>query len=81
MNPTERLIVDNLTVPLWYAGLAPGARVRVFALADVDAAPSVTRDPIAPSTFTVGAGAGFTDVVLPVSLRPKTVAALAVEVV
>ena len=32
INPTRRQLTKRLTVPLWYAGLAPGTKVRVHAL-------------------------------------------------
>ena len=54
VNPTSRGIVDNITVSLYYAGLAPGATV-VASVLNADAAAATSRPlPAASTRFVVG---------------------------
>jgi hypothetical protein len=84
INPTGSPVRTNVTLPLYYAGLPPGARVTVrrvpvglaaaaAAAAGVAAAEGQAARP-RDETHVVGAdGAGFTDVVRPAAaLRGRT---------
>ena len=73
--PAERLVV-----PLYYAGLAPGATVTVAAV-DLGNGRGLGV-PAAPQQHVLGAdkGAGPTDIVLEVSLPPRSYAAYLVSV-
>ena len=54
VNPTSRGIADNITVSLYYAGLAPGATV-VASVLNADAAAATSRPlPAASTRFVVG---------------------------
>jgi hypothetical protein len=80
--------VENLTIPLYYTGIPPGATVTIEPVhtstiaADIAAkrgggVPRETTErerTVTSFTLTVGADdrAGFTDVVLPVTVQPST---------
>ena len=81
VNPTARALpAERLVVPLYYAGLAPGATVTVAAV-DLGNGRGLGV-PAAPQQHVLGAdkGAGPTDIVLEVSLPPRSYAAYLVSV-
>jgi hypothetical protein len=83
VNPTSRGIVDNITVSLYYAGLAPGATV-VASVLNADAAAATSRPlPAASTRFVVGRdpAASLFDVVLPVKVDAFSYAAIALSLV
>ena len=83
VNPTSRGIADNITVSLYYAGLAPGATV-VASVLNADAAAATSRPlPAASTRFVVGRSeeASLFDVVLPVKVDAFSYAAIALSLV
>ena len=81
VNPTSRGIADNVTVSLYYAGLAPGATV-VASVLNADAAAASSRPlPAASTRFVVGRdpAASLFDVVLPVKVDAFSYAAVALS--
>ena len=83
VNPTSRGIADNITVSLYYAGLAPGATV-VASVLNADAAAATSRPlPAASTRFVVGRdpAASLFDVVLPAKVDAFSYAAIALSLV
>ena len=83
VNPTSRGIADNITVSLYYAGLAPGATV-VASVLNADAAAATSRPlPASVMRFVVGRdpAASLFDVVLPVKVDAFSYAAVALSLV
>ena len=83
VNPTSRGIADNVTVSLYYAGLAPGATV-VASVLNADAAAATSRPlPAAATRFVVGRdpAASLVEIVLPVKVDAFSYAAVALSLV
>ena len=83
VNPTSRGIADNITVSLYYAGLAPGATV-VASVLNADAAAATSRPlPASAARFVVGRdpAASLFGVVLPVKVDAFSYAAIALSLV
>ena len=86
LNPTDRAIKHRLVVPLYYTGLAPGSRVTVASLAtssgDGSAAARMPLGGSANETHTLGADedAGFTEIVLTVTVEAASYAVFGVSV-
>ena len=82
VNPTSRGIVDNITVSLYYAGLAPGATVVASVL---QTSPAATARPLPASStrFVVGRdpAASLFDVVLPVKVDAFSYASIGLSLV
>ena len=81
VNPTSKGLADNITVSLYYAGLAPGATV-VASFLNADAAAATSRPlPAASTRFVVGRdpAASLFDVVLPVKVDAFSYAAVALS--
>lgn len=67
-NPSNRTLADALAVPLYYAGIAPGTAVSIWAVAPGQPAALVRN-------ATVGSdGAGILEVSVPLSLGPLSYA-------
>ena len=81
VNPTSKGLADNITVSLYYAGLAPGATV-VASVLNADAAAATARPlPAASTRFVVGRdpAASLFDVVLPGKVDAFSYAAVALS--
>ena len=83
VNPTSRGIADNITVSLYYAGLAPGATV-VASVLNADAAAATSKPlPASAARFVVGRdpAASLFEIVLPVKVDAFSYAAVALSLV
>ena len=83
VNPTSRGIADNITVSLYYAGLAPGATV-VASVLNADAAAATSRPlPAASTRFVVGRdpAASLFEIVLPVKVDAFSYASIGLSLV
>ena len=82
VNPTSRGIVDNITVSLYYAGLAPGATV-VASVLQTGPAASARPLPASVTKLVVGssADASLFEIVLPVKVDAFSYAAVALSLV
>ena len=80
-NPTRRTLRQNVSVPLYYAGLAPGVEVRVAQLPG----PSLPGLPpptvAAPANYTLGSGnAALYSIVLPIVQAPSSYSMFSISV-
>ena len=90
LNPTASALQQRVTVPLYYTGLAPGTTVNVSSVAPSGSGIgagwlAATRAPLRTSaneTHVLGGdkGAGFTEIVVEVTVEPASYAVLGVSV-
>ena len=81
VNPTLELLSTNISAPLYYAGLAPGHKVRLEVLNPGWKGAHGGLANVVKPTHTVGEGSSLYDIAIPVSLKPSSYAIFLVSVV